>query len=143
MLGNNMFSYCQNNPVNLDDPGGDIAGHLMLKAADILLDAVISGVASAVATYTLTASWDETAKAFLVGAGTGVLYSICEGSQHILTLLVAGYTFLECMAGGASVGGSLLAAGATVYASGSFESKVLSPVPTTRDNTLLSKEPDA
>jgi RHS repeat-associated protein len=67
LLSHNMFAYCKNNPVNMDDPDGDIAWWIV--------GGVAGGIAGGIYSYAKTGrvDWRYVAGGALVGAGLGYL----------------------------------------------------------------------
>ena len=79
ILGHNMFAYCLNNPVNYEDPNGELALGVILSKAAIVVGKAAVGAAVNVATTFIAAkvtgqsySWQDAGIAALSGAlGTG------------------------------------------------------------------------
>ena len=66
ILGNNMFAYCSNNPVNYSDPSGEFG----LVTLGIIISGVIGGVVSAASTAASGASIEEVIVNGVIGAGS-------------------------------------------------------------------------
>ena len=68
LLGNNMFAYCLNNPVNLKDPTGE-AGLLVA----FLVSTIIAGVSNAISTACSGGSVEQCLVSGLIGAGSAAV----------------------------------------------------------------------
>ncbi len=73
LLGNNMFAYCQNNPVNYQDPTGEIA-FTTLAIIVIIVGSVVGGTMGAMSAAT---TGGNIAEAAIEGAITGAIASAC------------------------------------------------------------------
>lgn len=120
MLGNNMFAYCLNNPVNYRDTNG-----CSLEA--ILLDGAIAGVVSLINAAAFGASGTELLNAFFDGFLQGVLCSATSrfgfGSviKYAIILYDVGSAVYECWESGATAEECVLVALVQLWAAFSFD----------------------
>ena len=82
LLSHNGFVYCMNNPVNMEDPTGNIAWWIIGSG----IGAIVGGIAGAVYSYKKTGSVDwryvagGAAAGALIGAGVGYLAQAAYGA---------------------------------------------------------------
>lgn len=115
ITGNNMFAYCNDNPVNHVDEDGTFA------LSSILISAAVSGIVSAIATAVTGGSAGEVLNAALTSALMSGL-STFLGKENIAVRILFSLTSgmmagLTCYEKGASTGQSLLCGFATSLAS--------------------------
>jgi len=104
ILGNNMFAYCNNNPVNLSDPNGNFAFGIILGKA------VLGAAVNVLTTYIgakvtgQSYSWKDAGFAALSGAfGTGgTVLKVAAG------VVSGAYTGISAYQNGASVESAIL-----------------------------------
>ncbi len=77
VLGNNMFAYCGNNPVNRADSGGDFWHIVVGATAGTLISGVVKAVSNVIEGKSVT---NGLATAMLAGAASGVLASTGIGA---------------------------------------------------------------
>ena len=107
ILGNNMFAYCSNNPVNYADENGQSA--ILALLIDAGIDGLVGGFVNAVCTFSTTGSLTETLEAFAVGFGEGFVVGIFDDAATIFKIWNAVSTVVECIKSGASWEMSLVA----------------------------------
>ena len=99
IVGNNMFAYCNNNPVNYLDQNGEFA--LAIALASVAINVVSTIIATAVTGQKFT--WMD----FAVATGTGLLNGFTYG--WAIGALVSGvYTGYSCYQNGTSFGTAFL-----------------------------------
>ena len=99
LLGNNMFTYCQNNPVNLVDPSGDFPWGVVLPIA---IPALINGVTRGISAWITSGSIRDAGIEFLIGLADGALSSFSTWFGYIIAAFDTAKTITEFKSNGAS-----------------------------------------
>ena len=95
IIGNNMFVYCLNNPINQSDPSGNIA----VSLAALVASAVGTGISNAICTFLTGGSAEEVLLAGVLGAVFGAMsYSVSTlaGLALLGNVIVRGVATFTC-----------------------------------------------
>ena len=109
ILSANMYAYCENDPVNRNDPTGEIAPWIV--------GALVGGAIRAACTALDGGDAASIANSFVIGAVEGATAGFGKAFKVAIGIFEAGLTIYECRDNGVSWGKSLLAGGVTFLSS--------------------------
>jgi len=101
LLGNNMFAYCNNNPVNYSDPTGNLPWHIIIAAlAGGSLGAILSLINGNDALHVVTSALDGALKAGLCAAVPELFFLVLgiDLMEELLDSLYRGLSLEETLA---------------------------------------------
>ena len=128
LLGNNMFAYCENNPVMYSDPTGEailevIIGIIKERAKEAFIDGLAGAAIDGVCTFATGGSWKDVGSAAANGFGKNFMYGLIDDFCCISKINGCIAVFNTCRDSGASTAKCLAAAPISVCFSYRFSSK--------------------